>query len=398
MSSTNNCGCGNSNPCIQTTPCSQPDCACAVLISSDCVNNVTEDLLCSNIKKGQTLTETLVQLDAFICDKFDSVSGAADLVNVGDGAEIYKGLSTLGKRQIRSLVGEGGITVTEGEDEITIASEPGTFKENIVVSLDNGKYLGKYASGETIPAKDKTFEWVIRDIAIEYLKPAVTEFLNTDVPQLLEVGVPIAGQKKFTWKFKDEDNVKPNSVDILNASDNTPLAGGTDISNTSPATLDIGTVVNTSPITKSWRLRATNTDSTPADFTTGSTGNAADYTIETIYPIFYGNSPTKAVPTGALVAGGTKALVKSNGTISADFNDTVGVYHWFAIPKVGSVDKTKWWNDSFDQGDIGKPSDYYGAYTEVQVTSPTGLWTGVTYRVSVSNQAAVAIKTEFRNN
>lgn len=391
-----NGNCSSCN-CTCNKPCVTPDCACKVFLTTDCVT-LTEDLPCSKILKGQTETEVWKQFDAYVCEKFEGATSPS-LTNVGTGAEIYKGTGTLGKEELKTLVGGGDVNIEDGENEITISLtmpeiEPELFKEDIVVQLDGGRYLGKYASGQTIPAKDKTFEWVIRDIAIEYLLPAITSF-SASVSPLLEVGVPISGVKTFSWTFKDVDNVKPNTVDILNASDNSPLSGATNISNTSPATANIGTISNIVPISKSWRLRATNTND--VDFTTGSSGNAADYTINTIYPIFYGNSDTKAVPSGALVASGIKDVVRSSGTISANFNDNIGKYHWFAIPVNGGVEKTKWWNSDFDTGDIGGTTNYYGSYTIVQVTSPDGLWSNIDYKVCVSNQAAKASITEFRN-
>lgn len=115
------CNCQENNPCSQTTPCQQVNCACPVTISSDCVNNITEDLTCSNILKGQTLTEVLVQLDAFICEKFGSVANFLTLINVGTGAKVYKGDTLLGKKQLRSLVDSALINIVEGVDEITIS-------------------------------------------------------------------------------------------------------------------------------------------------------------------------------------------------------------------------------------------------------------------------------------
>ena len=82
--------------------CPPTPCACKILLSSDCVT-VTEDLTCSNILKGQTETEVLVQLDAYICERFESVTNFFELVNVGTGAEIYKGVSILGKKEIKTV-------------------------------------------------------------------------------------------------------------------------------------------------------------------------------------------------------------------------------------------------------------------------------------------------------
>ncbi len=142
MCKNNNCGCSNS------TPCTTPDCSCPVLISSDCVNNVTEDLVCSNIPKGLTLTETLVQLDKAICDKFGSVSNFFTLVNVGTGADIYKGTDLLGKKQLRSLKSSNNsVTITEGADEIdlTVVSEASVLPP--LDKIDEGNGLGIIVRG-----------------------------------------------------------------------------------------------------------------------------------------------------------------------------------------------------------------------------------------------------------
>lgn len=112
--STTNCGC-------DTTPICPPktDCSCKVRISTDCVT-LAEDLTCSNILKGQTETEVLKQLDAYICSRFNSVTNFLQLINVGGGSEIYKGDTLLGKKQLRTLVDSGLINLTQGVDTITI--------------------------------------------------------------------------------------------------------------------------------------------------------------------------------------------------------------------------------------------------------------------------------------
>lgn len=119
------CGCNE-------VPCITPDCSCKVFISTDCITN-TEDLLCSNILKGQTLTEVITQLDAYICDRFESVENFLQIVNVGTGSEIYKGISVLGKKEFRSLVDSNLINIAQNADEITIS-----VNEDILTSfIDN---------------------------------------------------------------------------------------------------------------------------------------------------------------------------------------------------------------------------------------------------------------------
>jgi len=110
--------CNCKNKCKGT--CKTVSCACPILIKSECVENFTEDLPCSNIPKGQSLNEVLKQLDAYICDRFESTTNFFNLINVGTGSQIYKGVSNLGKKELRTLVGSGLINITQGTDTVTI--------------------------------------------------------------------------------------------------------------------------------------------------------------------------------------------------------------------------------------------------------------------------------------
>lgn len=109
---------GNCNSCDCT--CNQVDCSCKVLISTDCVT-LSEDLTCSGIIKGQTETEVLKQLDAYICARFESVENFFQIINVGGGYEVYKGVTALGKKELRTLVDSNLINLVQGTDTITIS-------------------------------------------------------------------------------------------------------------------------------------------------------------------------------------------------------------------------------------------------------------------------------------
>jgi hypothetical protein len=109
-------GCNN-----KEESCAGENCACKVLISSDCVNNVNVDLTCSSILKGQTLSEVLTQLDAYICERFTSVENFVKLANIGTGVKIYKGTSNLGKKELKTLLDSSLINITEEADTITIS-------------------------------------------------------------------------------------------------------------------------------------------------------------------------------------------------------------------------------------------------------------------------------------
>lgn len=115
-----NGGC-SSCKCTCKKRCINENCTCSVFISSDCVTSFTEDLPCSGILAGGTLNETIIALDAYICEKFGSVSAFFALVSVGTGAKVYKGVNNLGQKEIKSLVDSGLITITEQTNTVTIA-------------------------------------------------------------------------------------------------------------------------------------------------------------------------------------------------------------------------------------------------------------------------------------
>ena len=94
---------------------------CKVFLTTDCVT-LSEDLSCSNILKGQTLSETIRQLDAYICTKFNSIPNFFELINAGTtGARVYKGVNMLGKKELRRLVDSNLINIGEGTNDITIS-------------------------------------------------------------------------------------------------------------------------------------------------------------------------------------------------------------------------------------------------------------------------------------
>lgn len=114
------CNCNNTKICGCSQPTCEPtNCACDVFISSDCVNNVKAVFECSEIETGLNLTETLEALDQFICTKFSEITNYFALINVGNGAEIYKGVDNLGRKEIRTIIGSTFIDIAEGENEIT---------------------------------------------------------------------------------------------------------------------------------------------------------------------------------------------------------------------------------------------------------------------------------------
>lgn len=119
------CNCNqqtNYNLC-NPKPCQEPqDCSCPTILSTDCVTFSGNDLGCSGIVTGQTLTETIEQLDTFICEKVDDITNALTLKNIGTGAKVYKGNDLLGRKELRTVIKTGDlITVTENTNDIAVS-------------------------------------------------------------------------------------------------------------------------------------------------------------------------------------------------------------------------------------------------------------------------------------
>ena len=119
------CNCNqqtNYNLC-NPKPCQEPqDCSCPTILKSDCVTYSGNDLECSGIVTGQTLTETIEQLDTFICEKVDDITNALTLKNIGDGAKVYKGDDLLGRKELRTVTKTGNlVTVTENTNDIAVS-------------------------------------------------------------------------------------------------------------------------------------------------------------------------------------------------------------------------------------------------------------------------------------
>ncbi len=118
-----NCGCSETtvhyDNCNQCPP--EP-CACPIAdLSTDCiVLTISDPLPCSGVENGTILTEAIQQIDAHICTAIEQINGSINLISVGDGAEVYKGINGVGKREIKSILGSDLITVNNLTNEVEI--------------------------------------------------------------------------------------------------------------------------------------------------------------------------------------------------------------------------------------------------------------------------------------
>lgn len=127
--------CNNSTcyQCNQPPLCAPNDCSCPVKdLSTDCVLYTGNDLACSGIKSQTILTELIQQLDEFICTKVQEIAQTLVLINIGNGASVYRGTDLQGRKELRRIRKEGDlVVVTEGSSDISISLDENTLTEFI---------------------------------------------------------------------------------------------------------------------------------------------------------------------------------------------------------------------------------------------------------------------------
>ena len=259
--------------------------------------------------------------------------------------------------------------------------------------------VGGFGAGTTFPIA-KTMQEMWDGLLYPYQNPAFTSFNISGQSTLIEVGVALAGLKTFLWGISNPANVQPNSVAIRDVNTNTLLASG--LADDGSEIVNIGTIVNTSPISQNWRGEAINSLLNP--FQSGN------FNVSSIYPIFFGKVASGGAGPGinrplsnqALINSGTKSVISSTGTITINFGSTADDYIWFAVPDTSPL-KTVWFISTLNTGAIGgavSPSgNLFPAPTVVSINSPTALWSGVLYKIYVANyQSGVIVPMDLRNS
>src|SRR5690606_29274357 len=141
-----------------------------------------------------------------------------------------------------------------------------TFLTDTTVVLSSGKSLGKYTNGQTIPSAGKTFEQVIKDIALEYVNPVFSSFTISGQPTTVEVGTTLSGSKTFNWGITLNSGIVP-TIDIYdNTAGATLLAGTTNDGTQSQAITTIQ--LNSNGATQSWKGIGNNSNG--ANFNSGN--------------------------------------------------------------------------------------------------------------------------------
>ena len=144
--------------CQDTTP---TPCECPVQVSTDCILYQADESTCSGIPSGVTLTEYLQQLDTFICNALEEINTGINLINVGTGLGLYKGIDVLGRREIKSLITTSNIlTLTANTDDVTF----GIDEEALDTFIEENQKTYSVANVGTDPLrvnvyKDSTYKY-----------------------------------------------------------------------------------------------------------------------------------------------------------------------------------------------------------------------------------------------
>lgn len=290
--------------------------------------------------------------------------------------------------------------VTNINTEITTASGGGGGGGSVV-------YAGNSPSTTTvngIPSgtvlTGMTFEELLENIYAPFQAPTFSSFSISGQSQTIEVGTALSGSKLFTWNTTNSGNIQANSLQIRDVTSNTLIASS--LVNDGTESVSIGTITNTSPISRNWRIEATNTQS--------NSFQSSNFNVSSIYPYFYGKVASGGAAPGvnrpiadqALIDSGTVVVANSNGTITITYSSTSDDYIWFAIP-TANTQKTIWYIDGLNNGSIGgsvSPSgNLFPTFDTVSIDSPSVLWNGISYNIYIANyQSAITNPIQLRNS
>ncbi|MEJ1242102.1 hypothetical protein WBG78_28400 [Chryseolinea sp. T2] len=298
----------------------------------------------------------------------------------------------------------GGITNVTGDLQIdgvsirdlTGSTSGGTGNDMYTLGSPAAISLGGITAGYIMTGK--TYGQILEKLLVPTLNPTLTAPSSTftdNVAATFEVGSsqnitftatfsrgsisPAYGTSGFRsglpTKYVYTGSGIAGQVSSSSLSNNRSLTGYTILAGSNTWTASVAYSVGEQP-----------KDSSGANYSTplasGATSPQSN-TITGIYPYFYGKSSTLPTANNALVTGGTKVVASSSGSINISFNAS-SEYLWFAHPSSVTT-KTAWSISALNNGAIGSGSDLFNAPSTVSVT--TVLWSGVNYKVYLSNYA-----------
>lgn len=194
------------------------------------------------------------------------------------------------------------------------------FTQDIPVSLTGGKTLGKYLTGQTVPAIGKTAQQVFLDIASEYLPPAFSSFSISGQATIVEVGTILSGNKTFIWGTTNPTNVQVNSIKITDVTNAVDIA--TAQPNDGTQVVALPTPINLNTLTPhQWRASGVNTNSV--------TFQSALFTVTPQFRRFAGTSLNTTLNEADIEALAINAIA---GNINGNYNLAAGDFKYLVWP------------------------------------------------------------------
>jgi hypothetical protein len=316
---------------------------------------------------------------------FQGVTGSQGFQGV-TGSQGFQGVT--GSQGFQGFQGLQGLTGFQGPAATGSSVYDGISPTNITVG---GLLSGTNIFGMTISS-------IIELMTQTYYMPSFTAFSVSNIPT--EVGVSFSSPNSFTWNTAYPSNIIPNSITLeLTAPASEILSVSNNNDGLENLYLTSSNFINNIPKTWTFRISATSSNSTPFNRT---------FSGSSIYPYFYGkvSAPGNAgdnrpVANQALINSGTKVTLSSTSTITITFNSLASDYIWFAIPST-STSKTSWYVDALNTGAIGGAvnagGNLFPTFDTVIINSPTSLWSGVSYKIYISNyQTLSSAAMQLRN-
>jgi hypothetical protein len=219
------CGCNQiENPCQPTEPC-----LCKVRLNSDCITVSGATNLCLGIDDNLILTDYLSQLDDKICEKIATLTNFIALKGVGTGAQVYKGIDVLGKKEIRSLKSlKPELIIAQTIDEITFdLNIPSvTPPDGSETKLQSGTNTTVSGNGTTTTPYAVNVTFPIPPV-IDGSETKVVNGLNTiangngtvATPYYIDVSVPTINQDNFVRTITINEFDLPGGITEQNICD-----------------------------------------------------------------------------------------------------------------------------------------------------------------------------------
>lgn len=179
------CNCNN----VNSTESNTGSCNCPVKdLSTDCILYKGPDLQCSGITEDTVLTNLITDIDEFICNKFEEAINYLTLINVGEGAEVFRGISNIGQKEIRTLISENTNLLDIVENQGTIGIRPGDHSLSLNSNTDILSLIVTSLSGSTvltdIDLSEYNYDTFVQNVTFNSSNNVLTIVRNNSEPNI----------------------------------------------------------------------------------------------------------------------------------------------------------------------------------------------------------------------